>query len=278
MTDLQKECAKQLNLSVNYLGDLLKSETGRTAKDHINEFVVEKAKTKVRETVSTEGQISGELIDANQTAAHGLAWMATYAQSLHQMQAWAERLDAQGRFGEIEQLIHQIAFGEYLHQLAGGIPMNQGEVVRLQELGLGWDALSGFQCAEVQTLMASGNSQAARTRLVELMQEQAANITVGASGLDLPRPHMELLRRHDGMSEAERLDALRHNLNTLMLHDKCLHFPFPVSSTRTKPGQRFFWATNDCERMLSWGDTGSLVLPHHDTELQMLDDVIRALG
>ncbi len=40
-----KECAKRLNLSVNYLGDLLKSETGRSAKDHLNDFVIEKAKT-----------------------------------------------------------------------------------------------------------------------------------------------------------------------------------------------------------------------------------------
>jgi (2S)-methylsuccinyl-CoA dehydrogenase len=129
----------------------------------------ERARDAVRAVVTENDRVSGKLIEANQTAAHGLSWVATYEQSLKQMQAWAEKLQADGKFGEIEQLIHQIAFGEYLHQLAGGIPMNQGEVVRLQELGLGWDALSGFQCAEVQTLMASGNSQAARTRLVELM-------------------------------------------------------------------------------------------------------------
>ena len=40
-----KECAQKLHLSVNYLGDLLKSETGRSTKDHINDFVIEKAKT-----------------------------------------------------------------------------------------------------------------------------------------------------------------------------------------------------------------------------------------
>ena len=52
------------------------------------------------------------------------------------MQKWAEQLDLEGKFGEIEQLIQQIAFGEYLSQLAGGIPMNQGEIVRLQDIGL----------------------------------------------------------------------------------------------------------------------------------------------
>lgn len=36
--------ADKVNLSAHYLSDLLKKETGRSAKDHINEFLVEKAK------------------------------------------------------------------------------------------------------------------------------------------------------------------------------------------------------------------------------------------
>jgi len=168
----------------------------------------ERARDAVRAVVTENDRVSGKLIEANQTAAHGLSWVATYEQSLKQMQAWAEKLQGEGKFGEIEQLIHQIAFGEYLHQLAGGIPMNQGEVVRLQELGLGWDALSGFQCAEVQTLMASGNSQAARTRLVELMQEQAANITVGASGLD---EELEMIREQFRRFALDRVEPNAHD-------------------------------------------------------------------
>ncbi|MEL6592808.1 MAG: helix-turn-helix domain-containing protein, partial [Bacteroidota bacterium] len=42
-----KACAEALNLSVNYLGDLIRAETGRKAKDHIQDYVVEKAKTKL---------------------------------------------------------------------------------------------------------------------------------------------------------------------------------------------------------------------------------------
>ena len=34
-----------MNLSANYLGDLLKKETGYSAKDQINNFIVDKAKT-----------------------------------------------------------------------------------------------------------------------------------------------------------------------------------------------------------------------------------------
>ena len=47
------------------------------------------------------------------------------------------RCSQNGKFGEIEQLIHQIAFGEYLWQIYGGIQMNQGEIVRLQDHGPG---------------------------------------------------------------------------------------------------------------------------------------------
>ena len=79
--------------------------------------ILETAKTSVAGLVSVQGRPSGALIETHQTAAHGLAWLATYAQALHQMQAWAERLDADGRFGETERLIHQIAFGEYLWQI-----------------------------------------------------------------------------------------------------------------------------------------------------------------
>jgi (2S)-methylsuccinyl-CoA dehydrogenase len=86
--------------------------------------------------------------------------------------------------------------------------MNQGEVVRLQELGLGWDALSGFQSTEVQTLMAAGNTQAARTRLVELMQEQAANITVGASGLD---EELEMIREQFRRFAIDKVEPHAHD-------------------------------------------------------------------
>ncbi|MCX8954700.1 acyl-CoA/acyl-ACP dehydrogenase [Ruegeria sp. NA] len=170
--------------------------------------VFEKARASVRGMVTAEGRVTGALIEANQTAAHGLAWLATYSQSLQQMQRWAEALQADGKFGEIEQLLHQIAFGEYLHQVAGGIPMNQGEVVRLQDMGLGWDALSGFQSTEVQTLMARANSQAARSRLVALMQDQAGATMFGASGLD---EELEMIRDQFRRYAQEKVEPNAHD-------------------------------------------------------------------
>lgn len=42
-----KYCATKLSMSSNYLGDLIKTETGRNAKEHIQDYIIEKAKTKI---------------------------------------------------------------------------------------------------------------------------------------------------------------------------------------------------------------------------------------
>ncbi len=171
------------------------------------ENVLIRAKDAVRATVEDNGRISGKLIEENQTAAHGLAWLATYAQSLQQMQHWAERLHADGKFGEVEQLIHQIAFGEYLWQIYGGIPMSQGEILRLQDIGLTQDDMHALMQPAVMSLTQSGNTQAARMRLVTLMQEQSANITVGASGLD---DELEMIREQFRRFSIERIEPDAH--------------------------------------------------------------------
>ncbi|MRU15965.1 acyl-CoA dehydrogenase [Roseovarius sp. A21] len=171
------------------------------------ESVLDQARETLREKVVVDGRVSGSLVEANQNAAHGLAWLATYVESLRQMHNWATRLNDEGKFGEVEQLIHQIAFGEYLQQIAGGIPMNQGEIVRVQDLGLGWDALDGFQAPEVQTLIAHGNTQAARTRLVDLMQERSAEVTVGKTGLD---DELEMIREQFRRFAVEKVEPHAH--------------------------------------------------------------------
>ncbi len=172
------------------------------------EDVLDRAKSAVRAVVTDGMRISGKLIEDNQTAAHGLAWLATYAQSLQQMQNWAERLQEAGKFGEVEQLIHQIAFGEYLWQIYGGIPMSQGEIMRLQDIGLSQDDMCALMQPAVMTLTQSGNTQAARMRLVELMGEQSANITVGASGLD---EELEMIREQFRRFSIERVEPDAHD-------------------------------------------------------------------
>ncbi|TDK46732.1 acyl-CoA dehydrogenase family protein [Antarcticimicrobium luteum] len=172
------------------------------------EAVLEAAKAKLRETVSEGGRVSAAALEANQTAAHGLSWLATYVESLRQMQAWATRLREQGRFGEVEQLIHQIAFGEYLAQIRGGIPMSQGEIVRLSDLGLTAADSAALDSDAIATLTATGNTPAARHRLVELMQERAAETTVGATGLE---EELEMIRDQFRRFAVEKVEPFAHD-------------------------------------------------------------------
>ncbi|SMX40296.1 acyl-CoA dehydrogenase family protein [Maliponia aquimaris] len=155
------------------------------------ESILETAREKVREMVVQDGRVSGDLVEEFQFAAHGLAWLATYVESLRQMQHWAEKLTAEGTFGEVEQLIHQIAFGEYLSQIHGGIQMNQGEVVRLADMGVHQDDRRRMLTPTVDRLMQEANHPGARTRLVQLMEERQAEVTVGRTGLD---EELEMIR------------------------------------------------------------------------------------
>ncbi len=169
--------------------------------------LLETAKDCVREKVMVDGRASGALVEAEQTAAHGLAWLATYVEALAQMQNWAEKLNADGNFGEVDQLIHQIAFGEYLWQIYGGIPMNQGEILRLQDIGLTQDQMREMMVPAVQTLTQGGNTQAARLRLVALMQERSAEVSVGTSGLD---EELEMIRDQFRRYAVEKVEPFAH--------------------------------------------------------------------
>ena len=167
--------------------------------------LLDAAKSAVRGLVSKDGRVSAGLIEANQSAAHGLSWLATYVNCLDQMQGWANRLTAEGKFGETEALILQIAFGEYLAQLRGGIPMSQTEIMRLGDLGL--DA-SHLATPEIDRLIAAGNTQTARERLVALIQEQAANITVGNPGLE---DELEMIREQFRRYAIEKVEPFAHD-------------------------------------------------------------------
>ncbi len=121
--------------------------------------------------MKTGGGRDNEALEREQFAAHGLSWYATYATALRQMLAWAERLAGEKRFGEREQLILQAAFGEYLAQMAGGIAMSQGEIVRPADLGIdeAARALDGDMAAA--RLMREANSAGVRRKLAGLIAE-----------------------------------------------------------------------------------------------------------
>jgi (2S)-methylsuccinyl-CoA dehydrogenase len=102
--------------------------------------LVEMGKANVRRLVSAGGSLSAELLEREQRAVHGLAWLATYGQALTAITAYAQRLGAEGRFGTTERLVSDIGMAEYLAQIEGGIAMSQGEFLRLRDLDLTWPA------------------------------------------------------------------------------------------------------------------------------------------
>jgi len=138
----------------------------------------------VRARVTKGGKLSAELIEADQHAAHGLSWFATYKQGLSELVHYAERLSAEGVYGETEQLLTRIGFAEFLAQVFGGIPMSQGEIVRLSDFGLSPETIAKRRVAVVDGLIASGATPANRARLAQLIDHHEAAETIGSTGLD----------------------------------------------------------------------------------------------
>jgi (2S)-methylsuccinyl-CoA dehydrogenase len=146
--------------------------------------LVAEATRQVRARVAPEGRVSAERLEAEQHAAHGLAWLATYAEGIRQLAAYAARMRGEGRLGETEELLVRIGMGEYLDQVFGGIAMSQGEMVRLSALGVPARDAARFRTEAVESLIGEGNTPENRARLVALMRDAQAAATFGDPGLD----------------------------------------------------------------------------------------------
>lgn len=121
----------------------------------------------------------------NQRASHGLAWLATYVEAIRQMASYAQQMsEPVDRFGEIEQLMVRIGIGEYLAQIVGGISMNQGETVRLSDLGISRTWIADWLSIEMQQLIDDGNTASNRGRVAALQRQQSHDSNIGSSGLD----------------------------------------------------------------------------------------------
>ena len=146
--------------------------------------VLQAAKAGVRIKIQDAGGM-----DNAQHAAHGLAWLATTVEGLRQMHDWASRMNSEGRFGEVEQLLLAAAFGEYCAQIAGGIPMSQVEIIRCDVLGVPKADLRRYEDS-VADLIAEGGSEAVKARLGALIAAQPGAATFGDIGLD--DTHMQI--------------------------------------------------------------------------------------
>ncbi len=104
---------------------------------------------------------NASLLDAEQHAAHGLAWIETSVEALRALHAWGAK-----QTGVAEALVVAIGTGETLAQLAGGLPMGQNEFVRPADFGLN-DHVPALLAA------AKGNTKENRAELVALLRDGA---------------------------------------------------------------------------------------------------------
>lgn len=120
--------------------------------------------------LSESGAEGNEKFNELQVQVHAFAWYATYVQALRQMHIWASALIRDDRLGELEWLIVVVAFGEYLAQLGGGVPMSQGEMVRPADIGIDERAIQVF-AGSTASMVRHGCRPELRVRLAELAAE-----------------------------------------------------------------------------------------------------------
>ncbi len=156
-----------------------------TAAGTCLDVLIEAAKGGVKQKVMRDNKLDAGLLDMEQKAVHGLAWLATYGEGLRQLLAYAQRLQESGQFGACEHLLARVGAGEYLAQVLGGIAMTQGEIVRWTDLGVSADDFAFFaQNQAVQSLIAQGNTRETRAQLAALLAQWSGHGTFGHSGLD----------------------------------------------------------------------------------------------
>ncbi|ANP45175.1 acyl-CoA dehydrogenase family protein [Candidatus Viadribacter manganicus] len=130
------------------------------------------AKAAVRPLVTREGKIDRVALDREQHVVHGLAWVATYAETLREVSDWARALSEAGKFGETEQLLAKVLVAEYTAQLAGGVPMTQVETIRPADFGIDAPAVT------------MRVTQSDKTRLAALLHESQGRATFENTNLD----------------------------------------------------------------------------------------------
>ena len=157
---------------------------GRVATDSLEKLLAE-ATSLVKAKVTDGGRISSALLEKEQRATHGLAWLATYVFSVRELVHYADRLTEMGKFGDTEKLIVQIGLGEYVAQILGGIPMSQGEIVRLPDLYVSGATIAALAAEPaIAALVENGNTAASRAALADIIRDAHLAGTIGEAGLD----------------------------------------------------------------------------------------------
>jgi (2S)-methylsuccinyl-CoA dehydrogenase len=133
----------------------------------------ESVREAVAAVVAPGGVVDPALLAREQHRVHGFAWIAASIAALEATLDWAVRAEAAGRFGAAEELVVRIGFGEYLAQIASGLPMSAHEVVRPSAFGTEAEARAFAAHPATARLLAEGNCAQTRSALAALLADGA---------------------------------------------------------------------------------------------------------
>jgi len=131
----------------------------------------ESVREAVAGVVAPGGVVDPALLAREQHRVHGFAWIAASIAALEATLDWAVRAEAAGRFGTAEELVMRIGFGEYLAQIASGLPMSANEVVRPSAFGTEVEARAFAAHPATARLLAGGNCAESRAALSTLLAD-----------------------------------------------------------------------------------------------------------
>ncbi|MBU3919911.1 MAG: acyl-CoA dehydrogenase family protein, partial [Alphaproteobacteria bacterium] len=154
-----------------------------------------------------DGKPDRAAFERHQHRAHGLSWVATYLETLRQTAGWAARLEADGQFGDVEALLCQVLFGEYCAQLIGGIPMNQGEMVRPADLGCSAADMQLLFAPPILRFIQEGKTPDVMAAAATFLPDALSRNTVERTGLD---ETMEMVRDQFAKFAATRIKPFAH--------------------------------------------------------------------
>ncbi|UYV15202.1 acyl-CoA dehydrogenase family protein [Porphyrobacter sp. ULC335] len=151
----------------------------------------EMVRAAVELSVAPGGAVDPALLTREQHRVHGFAWIAASIAALEATLDWAVRAQAAGRFGAAEELTLRIGFGEYLAQIAYGLPMSAHEVVRPSAFGTGAEAGTFAAHPAVARLLADGNTPETRAAFAALLADGVRpDEGLGDDALDQVRDQM----------------------------------------------------------------------------------------
>ena len=163
------------------------------------------AKDVLQARVEAEGEAS--LSGGQQYPSHAYAWLETVLAALRAGRNWAADLHESGSFGELERDLLLIGFGEYLAQIGGGVPMNQGEIARLSAFGLQAEAMQLVAAEPCALLIRAAEAGGSQQRLAIAMSDLRGGAILGADGLG---EELAMVRDLYRRFSADRIEPYAH--------------------------------------------------------------------